>query len=408
MRFSHTVCSDVPIDEHTVASQLPKPTLEDPYPSLQAGCAVFRSLAAGDGAPETIKDYFYSDDPQLALHVTSFADATVMGLSFSHATTDALGLRAIVRGVSLILAGREAEVPSLADADVLRELETNTSPEAGEEEPYVLADERMGKWSYYLMLLRYLIEGLRAGREETHMMFLPARYMAYLRKSAEASLSPPEGSAFVSDGDILTAWGAQMVMSVESQPRPAIVANTFDMRGRLSAFDQSRGVYVQNMVLPSTTCLSASDVENGNLGQMALKVRENIKRQVDERQIRAYMREYRAANMPLTGPLYGDPASKLVSVHNWTRARFFEAVDFGPAVKSASDGSETDQRVRPPHVVGRPVYQHSQVLRPGRITMNVFHIYGKDAQGNYWVHGTLHPVVWTKIREHLDSVKTCF
>lgn len=414
VRFTHVVHADMSINEHPVAKKLPKPTSDGEPLLIQSGCADFRSLAAPEGAPESLKAYYLTDDPQLGLHVVSFADATLVSFNWSHVTSDAMGMQAVVRAMSLVLAGREAEVPPLVDVDILEELGLDAPTKQGASatskagkvddvvEPYVLADQRMGKWSYARALMRVLYSALFAAPGESHMVVLPPRSMAALRKAAEAGLT--DGGAFISDGDILAAWCTQAIVEAEALPgHPCTsVGSSFDIRGRLAILDAARGFYVHNLVLPAFGLLTDWDAQQASLGDVALKLRQGLMQQVTDPQIRAYFREWRGANLPLTGPLYGDPTANFVGLHNWTRAKFFDAVDFSPAVIPAAKGHEKDRWSS--HVVGKPVYHHSLVLKKSR-GAGVIHIYGKDHGGNYWIHGVFQPKVWPKVREYLDRLE---
>lgn len=409
VRFTHVVHADMSIDEHPLAKTLPKPTADGEPLVLQPGCDEFRSLAAPEGAPQTLKAYYLTDDPQLGLHVVSFADATLVSFNWSHVTSDAMGMQAVVRAMSLVLAGRESEVQPLVDVDILEELGLGASikrgdpaPEDDAAEPYVLADQKMGKWAYYRLVMRVLFQALFGSSGKPRMLVLPPRSMAALRKAAEAGLA--DSGTFISDGDILTAWCTQAIVAAEALPgRPCTsIGSSFDIRGRLAMLDPARGCYVQNLVLPAFGMLTNWDAQQASLGNVALKLRKCLMQQVTDPQIRAYFREWHEANLPLTGPLYGDPTANLVGLHNWTRAKFFDVIDFSPAVVPAAKSFEEHRWSS--HVVGRPVYHHSLVLKKSS-GAGVIHIYGKDHGGNYWIHGVFKPSTWSKVREYLDRLE---
>ena len=52
----------------------------------------------------------------LSLHVTSFTDATLVALSWSHVLMDVMGQRALLHAWSLVLAEKDSEVPKMLGA----------------------------------------------------------------------------------------------------------------------------------------------------------------------------------------------------------------------------------------------------------------------------------------------------
>jgi hypothetical protein len=173
------------VNDHALANRLPKPTIT---PSLQAGATEFNDFGARPRAPSTIDDFVYSDEPQLAIHVTSFSDATLIGILFPHAMTDPVGITSLVSAISLVLAGRESDVPALSEPtkDVLKDV--GTPEDSSANEPYLLADWRFGVFSGIRFSLNYVWDILWEPKMETYIGFLPAHFMKKLRAAAEADL----------------------------------------------------------------------------------------------------------------------------------------------------------------------------------------------------------------------------
>ncbi|KAF5586548.1 3-hydroxyisobutyrate dehydrogenase [Fusarium pseudoanthophilum] len=61
-------------------------------------------------------DFIYHEIPQLSLHITLFNDAALVALSWPHTLMDVMGQQALLRGWSMVLAGRESEVPPVLGA----------------------------------------------------------------------------------------------------------------------------------------------------------------------------------------------------------------------------------------------------------------------------------------------------
>jgi hypothetical protein len=316
--------------------------------------------------------------------------------------TDAMGIAGLMSAISLVLAGRESEVLALREPteDVLKDIGTPEDNLANE--PYLLADWKFGAFSGIRFGFNYVWDMFWEPKMETHVAFLPAKFMAKLRAAAKANLvrdSHGEKPSFLSDGDILTAWGSLMIMSSTPSPRPAIVLNVLNLRGRLNSVFKSDEILIQNLTVNANTLLSAQDVEVGSVGSVAAKMRSNLMQLITEPQVRAIVKESRAAYAS-TGnpPMFGDPTARLVIVTNWHKAKIFEAVDFSPAVVEGVAQSEKGA-IRP----GRLVYHHASGLKENTQVRHFLNIIGKDLEGNYWIGGTMLPETWQKIKEAMES-----
>lgn len=106
------------------------------------------------------------------------------------------------------------------------------------------------------------------------------------------------------------------------------------------------------------------------------------------------------------------PDSLMITCSNWSKAKFFAAVDFSPAVvRPGGGGGGSSSSSTPSFGPGRPIYYHGLNLRPlgsgkskqvGAATG--VNILGKDAGGNYWIMAMLPPKSWPKIQEELSAL----
>lgn len=227
-------------------------------------------------------------------------------------------------------------------------------------------------------------------------IYLPAGAVARLREQAEADLRPASGSSeipFLSDGDIITAWGARMVLATTNSS--AAIYNVFDLRSRLrSAFDRD-AVYLQNAILPSVSILSAQETHKP-VGQIALRVRQSIVEQTSETQIRRLMRIAREWFTTIGSmPLFAKWDTRIVACTNWTRAGFFEAPDFQAAVTEQNGDGLTE---------GKPAMVMGTTIGIDDNPRDTYIIYGKDAGGNYWLHAYLREETWRMIEFELENL----
>ena len=395
------------IDDHPLASQLPKPAEE---PTVLRSPLWLVALAVPDDAPRTFEDWITGDVPQLGLHVVYFSDATLVSLSWLHTMMDGLGRRALVHNWSRVLAGREDEVQPFAGfrddpTDAVRE-----TPGGGDEkeEPYILQAQMLGLWGkllflVYLLIDLYWTEPLMHNRT----IFLPRKTTELLKQQAARDLAAEAGSSggavpFVSEGDILTAWCCKLACldKAPDSKRPVTVVNTVDVRSRLKSVFDPAAAYVQNLVIPCWVLLTVREIVARPLGSLALLMRAALAAQMTEGQARAILRQQLRTTEETGSPfLVGAPSGLLMPFTNWSKANFFDVVDFAPAVvrspKAAAD------RV---NAAGRPVYHHAAGLARNDTVRNFFTILGKDPQENYWINAMLNPTAWDRVSEALQQL----
>ncbi|CAK1360684.1 hypothetical protein CB0940_06684 [Cercospora beticola] len=398
---------DLNIEDHPLARTLPKATKTS---SVQVGPDDFRSFAAGPSAPTTLADFLDKDKPLLSMHITSFSDATSVGLSWPHVLMDIMGQQALVRAWSLVLAEREAEVPQCIGAHADAIAEAASSPASTVEE-YALGKLRMGAIGMIKFGARFAWDLLWNTAVETRTVCIPAQAMSRLYSEAQQSLATSaagtgnSSTPFVSEGDVLTAFFAHQVVSSLKQPRPVTILHALNARFRLPALKASKGVYIQNMAVAACAYLSA-DLVQGPLGPAALQNRATLLEQATEHQVLAALRELHEQHQKKPGVdpniLSGDPNALLMPFTNWTRANLFEAVDFSPAIVRSSESGQT--RSNPP---GTMVYHHAASMQSNSAARNVIVVLGKDLAGNYWVTGVqLTTAAWARIENALQALET--
>ena len=393
---------DIAIEDHPTAKLFPKMTEN---PSLHPGPQEFTAFATRDDAPRTMQDFFSGDVPQLSLHVTSFKNATTVGLSFPHTLMDVMGQQALLHGWSLVLAGREAEVPPVLGAreDFLRSV--TKSPDCTREE-YILKPKQMKGWALLDFTIRFVWDFLWYKTVETRTIFLPKQTVSNLHAQARSELhelNEKGEEPFISEGDVLTAWGIRAIASSLPQPRPVTAIHALNSRFRLPSLINASGVYVQNMAVGAFTFLS-HDLATGPLGPIALENRRHLAQHATEQQILSGLVEYQQQTKGRVDPmelLYGPSDALLMPCSNWSRANLFKAADFSPAILCKQKIKRF--RANPP---GTMIFQHASSMRQTPTARNFVMIVGKDHGGNYWLTGTLLPPAWVTIEEELKKFQT--
>jgi hypothetical protein len=408
------------IDDHPLASKLPRPTTE---PSLQANHGDFKTFGISPDAPHTIDDYLTKDVPQLTLHVVSFLDATLVSLTWPHISCDGVGLRDLVEAWSLVLAGDEDKVLPMLSAVTDDPMKTaGLDPKF--QDKHILEDKHLRGWRMLVWGLHYLLDILWWPRMETRTVYLPRSAVKKMRSQAMDSLAAAAHRRdadspvpFVSDGDVVAAWISRMAAKElpETSTRSVVIMTPIDMRGRVpSVFPakETEGVYILNAAPILSTLINAKDMvsKDEGLGNTAKAMRDTLMTQTSEAQIHALNRLERISIVENGLPaLFGDMRTFLIILTNLTKARFVEKLDFGPAVMEKGEASDrlkarwidSSGKSLPP---GKMVYYHVQGLSEDNVFVrNNFFLFGTPS-GDYWINGSLPPAIWKKVQESFESI----
>jgi hypothetical protein len=366
-----------------------------------------------------MEDLLSGDVPQISVHVISFTNATLVGLSWPHTLMDVMGQAAFLQAWSTLLAGREAQVSPVLGAreDALTALIDGATSAA---EEYVLKSKQLKGLSFVKFGARFAWDMLTGPKPVTKTIYLPESIMEKLRVRAEADLftssndddndddtTGEKEKPFISDGDILTAFTLHCIASSLPTPRPITALHAMNARFRLPSLINAKGVYLSNMLIPGFTFLDPA-MSTASLGQIALHNRQRLLEQATEAQVLASLREQRISGDPST-LLYSDADALLVPFTDWTKAKFFSAIDFSPAVVRADGGGSGDgeegrsdgKRYNPP---GTPVFHHASSRRPSPAARLLVHILGRDHGKGYWLTLTMGPRAWEKVEEGLKEL----
>jgi hypothetical protein len=202
---------------------------------------------------------------------------------------------------------------------------------------------------------------------------------------------------FVSDGDLLTAWGSRMIMSSRSKTRPATILTVFDLRSRLVDTASAKGCYLQNLILGSSVYIPAAESWAATTSRIALSIRQALKEQATDAQARSLTRLMKSSTANVSVPLFATSDSMVIASTNWTKAKLREAANFTSAAAYLGSNSCSNSN-RDNHLSywGSPI---SKTDKP----RDTFIIYGKNGRGDYWLHGYLRPETWQLIRDQFNE-----
>lgn len=387
---------DITIEDHNIGSQLPK---KADGPSLQPGPRTFDQFNPVPNRPDTLQDYIYSDRPILKLHITSFTNATIVTLIWPHAVAGGLGIKEIISAWSKTLQN-DGNMPTLLGSrkDVLDGIGTDLDNPP----PYRLGSNEIQGWGFLKFALRLLWTAYTGPEVESRAICLPRKFVSQLVETSRRELHRIQGgdqAPFLSENDVLQAWGARFVAQTRGGQQPALIITSLDIKTRLSAPWGTGGVYVQNTAGCVYTSVDTDVLLRRPLGELAHVLRQSVQQSATDEQVRAQLRIFRTLGHKKSIPLFGDSNSHLMSFSNWTKFDIFNAADFSPAILSTASGTSSSSGTP----VGKPVYMHCQALGENRYLRDCFNITGKDWEGNYWITAFLYPDDWPQLEEYIEQ-----
>lgn len=386
------------LQDHPVARKFPK---ETEGPSIHPIPSDFRPFIARADFPK-FEEVAQKDIAPIFLHISSFRDATIAALVWPHVLMDVMAGQALLAAWSLVLAGREDEIPNVLGAreDILQ----HPAITADDEEEFILEKSRLTGLSLLVFQVRSLWDMIRNGSRERRVIFLPKssydKLKAQTRQEVAGSAQEADSAPFVSESDILTAWATRAIALSEPNTRSVLIMSLLNLRFRIPLLLQSSGVFLQNMVL-GTYAFFSSQVAKGPIGPVALGHRQHVTEQGTEQQTRkflkAVMQDIEAGRAPRV--LFGQSDSVAVVFNNVIKAELMKTANFSPAV--IAQGEKTETRTNPP---GTMINYYNETLHNAFEGLNIFVMLGKDHAENYWLMGTLLPRAWDVIEEELRNL----
>lgn len=382
VKFSK-VHHDMSMGDHPVASKMHQGTS---HPSAQPGVEQFRSLTGPNGRPTSFQDYLSRYLPQIFLHIVTFNDGTLMSLTWPHTMSDISGWGHIFKAWSDVLGGKRYNaIPHLAgfDTDVLEYFGKTRLAERSLMEP----TERKFI-SKVGTLARSIEHAVQTPHMESRLLCLPRETLGMLEERTTYDMIMNKD---VSEMDVIKEYLASIACAhMESSDRNVCIHGSLDLRRHYPTLAAKPGVYIQNATLPYVAVDPIKTLTGESFGKTAIAIRRAYELQRPVQQLIATAKLLRTSNAHEKLPTLGDRDGHHIYFVEWADTRFYAAIDFRPAVvrspKEATTGNAPQRKG-----VGRPSYFHSDVLSKSAFHYkDVFNLYGRDNEGNYWVGAVLH------------------
>lgn len=388
--YTHTH-HDVMATDHPVASKIPQPAVLD-RPAIVADPEELSDLVRPGGVTLSLEDYLTTDRPTLGLHITTLRDKTCISLYWPHVAFDAMGKKAIIEGWTMILQGREGEIPMPLgyDKDPLVELGKHAT------ERHVLADKRVGNVGMAGYALRNITS--LVGPKEIRIVCIPRAFWENMVENVRQELAENaaaegrEEKPFVTEGDVLVAWWTRLCASHLGKDSSTTVAaqNAMSLRKVLRddlLFPSEKPFISMALGFP-TVILPARDILTKPLSWLALQFRRAISEQGTRAQVEAYAAMQREFSPTMRMPIFfGDSGMYNLFYSNWQKAGLFD-FDFAAAAVSPADRPLRASYIQ---CVQDPAFPEG------------WPISGKDEKGNYWISGFREKGLWARIEKELEA-----
>ncbi|GAA5822970.1 hypothetical protein JCM3770_002483 [Rhodotorula araucariae] len=267
--------------------------------------------------PSTFAAYADSGASLLAVHVTVFSDAVAVGLATPHGLFDATGLGYAVRAVNAELSGGMWTVPASSPVNGLDQAIQGLDGDGTGD----LADipDGLAGWVPALstlpvlkFLANYLYEKLWH-RDEPAYIFLGGHAVDGFVKSVKDEVeNMTNGRAWVSKGDVLTAWLLKNAHAADQDARTSVVASAvYTLRALFPLASYPHNAMIPYPLMPEP--ISAVTLSTLSIAQLALIHRQSLSDSRNIPYVNAVIHKMRDAPLipehswPWAGLLRGGP-----------------------------------------------------------------------------------------------------
>jgi hypothetical protein len=407
------------VSGHTIAAKFP-PIKQTQRSVVYPNDDFLATFARTERAPKSIHEFIKSGSPVLSVLISSFTDATIVGLCWPHILMDGIGFSEFLHNWSLVLAGKEDKVTKPMDINRDPMWEMADPARFDIEEDWTLGRHQLQGVDLLRFQLRYLWNAIFRPPPERRMLMISNDAFHRLVDNTRLELkkwTEEQGEPqlpFISEGDILTGWimKAANKHKTSRTSRPTILGQALNLRPYLQedvidppeivqADVDRKGVYISNMVSAVYTLLPRGFLQNEPVFRIALEQRKALQQQTTENQVLGLLRHHRET-FQRTGkyqPIFGTHDSDLYFVTNAIKLQLQHMIDLTPAIVQIS--AEGDSKGM---VCSKVSSYVSGFQKPNAVFPGIIILKGKDQFGNIWMNSTLHRDCWSGVEEEIQRL----
>ncbi|KAI1855917.1 hypothetical protein JX265_012000 [Neoarthrinium moseri] len=265
--------------------------------------------------------------PLLFVHLTFFADATVVAISCPHVLADQFGLANIVKAWLGVIEGKTPPPMVGHDEDVLAKRPYSDYPKREVVRKGKMRVRRRGE--YMFVLLGFMSEFVFHRREESHMVFFPLPLVNFLRARHSKSLEEKYGtSPGLSSGDIISAILLKFSRMHDKKSRVMSLSQSANLRNRVPALSGNpASAFVHNALIFPNARFPINP--STSIGEIAYQNRKNVQEALEQKNIEIDLAVIQETTRRGQAIHTCEPFDRSYSVTNWCAA--WRGLDFSAA-----------------------------------------------------------------------------
>ncbi|KAI0031411.1 hypothetical protein K488DRAFT_52155 [Vararia minispora EC-137] len=237
-------------------------------------------------APKSVNELLTSDRPVVHLHVTTFDDGSVIGLTAPHILSDALGYISIMKALCSVLKTGQPP-PALDYTDPF----VNFVPKQNEKVPAPPHWRILTMLGGLMLLLLSIWETMFRVVWENRDIYFPRSEVMRIKEEAMEDIRNRYGAStdrYVSTSDAVLAFMLKCIHASARSNAPFNLLYTATMQ---SLFSKPRLPYLRNTTLLIVTpTLPLSAIPRLPLGELALHIRDTLQSQMKREAVEPWLR----------------------------------------------------------------------------------------------------------------------
>ncbi|KAM0704785.1 hypothetical protein Q7P35_007571 [Cladosporium inversicolor] len=356
-------------------------------PILFTGSDTFHELVTAPGHATKFSTWLETDLPALSVHIVSFADATLLSISWSHVFLDAT----------------EEDVPPFVPFHVDP---SESIAKGGQPSAHALYKHALNGFRFALFVVGFMYELIVHSAEASRLICCPGPWVENLRQQAIADAiasGNAEKDLFLSHGDVLLAWWTKVLTKAQnlSSSQPVNIMNVANLRGLFPDHlpENTEAAYISNAAISAHTFTTSGELASMSAGELALRLRQDLQAQRTPEQARHFVAWQRESVKQIgRSPLFGSWNQINVGFSNWHLGRFFD-MDFSGAV--LRPGTPLEKRS---NKLGQPSLVLPDGHADGFRVRNIGPLIGRDAAGNWWIQCSLRSSAWAHVEKQFEKL----
>ncbi|THH19420.1 hypothetical protein EW146_g1767 [Bondarzewia mesenterica] len=333
--------------------------------------------------PKSVDELITGDRPLVHLHVTTFDDGSLVGLSTPHILCDAHGVASIIKAVCIILSGGPPP-PPLDLTDPFEPYGHNQGNVPAP--PYWRALNIVQKTVLYA---RAIWTQLFDRHVENRDVFFPKSEVQRIKSEAMDDIRREHGAdtdLYISSSDAILAFCLKCSHPPTWSRAPINIFYTASLRNMLNLPQP----FLRNAVcMVITPTVPVSAISSLSLGTLALHIRKTITAQTTEEAVETWLR-WRLASAGKLRVFFDPWWGRYDVVTNWREMKLMD-VDFDGALASKDDHVRSEsERVK-------CVYMWGNGLQPIALR-NWIGIWADDPSGGIWTSAFMPRRTWNDKR----------